>query len=226
MDDLDLFAQNPVFALLDKSSQEKLLANAISRQYRAGEWVLHHGEIWPYLFLVAQGSIKAVKESVEGRSLIIETLEVGELLWGVAFFDPQTPMPVALVAAADSRLLLWSVERARPILEQNGAALWVLCQLMIDRMQHASALVDKLAFQPVAGRLARLLVDRFAEIPGERVSRDMTLDEMAGHIGSTREMVSRILHRFAAQGMIEITRTEFSFCDWGRLSQIADKTPE
>ena len=52
----------------------------------------------------------------------------------------------------------------------------------------------------------------------------MTLDEMAAHIGSTREMVCRILQRFANQGLIEITRTEFSFTDREQLNLLAQKS--
>ena len=52
----------------------------------------------------------------------------------------------------------------------------------------------------------------------------LTLDEIAARIGSTREVVSRILHRFADQGLIDITRTEYMFNDWDGLRQITGKT--
>jgi CRP-like cAMP-binding protein len=69
--------------------------------------------------------------------------------------------------------------------------------------------------------LAKFLVGCFGEDPGERISRDLTLDEMAAHVGTTREMVCRILHRFSNQGLIEITRTEFVFTDREGLDQLA-----
>ncbi len=156
--------------------------------------------------------------------MIIETFHPCEIFWGVAFFLDEAPMPVRLVAAEECRLLMWSKEKLQPILAQNGQATWELTTLMVHRMRHASDIVEDLAFQPVAGRLARFLVERFDGAEGVRVSRDLTLDEMAAYIGSTREMVSRVLHRFASDGVIEITRTEFGFVDWGKLSEIAQKT--
>jgi CRP-like cAMP-binding protein len=185
---------------------------------------LNYGDVWPYLFLVTEGSVTALKESMEGRSLIIETFRECEIFWGVAFFLDEAPMPVRLVAAEVCHLLMWPKERLQPILARNGLATWELTTLMIQRMQHASDIVEDLAFQPVAGRLARFLVDRFGDAQDDRISRDLTLDEMAAHIGSTREMVSRILHRFASDGMIEITRTEFGFVDWGKLMEVARKS--
>lgn len=83
---------------------------------------------------------------------------------------------------------------------------------MVQRMMNASDIVDGLAFQPVASRLAHLLLE---EYPADQlaVERHLTLDEMASRIGSTREMVCRILYRFATQGAIQINRTEFIFKD-------------
>ena len=44
---------------------------------------------------------------------------------------------------------------------------------------------------------------------------------MADSIGTTRELVSKTLHRFAAEGMIEISRVQFVFTNRGDLEQVA-----
>jgi CRP-like cAMP-binding protein len=44
---------------------------------------------------------------------------------------------------------------------------------------------------------------------------------MADTIGTTRELVSRTLHRFADQGMIKINRVEFVFMDREQLETLA-----
>jgi hypothetical protein len=80
-------------------------------------------------------------------------------------------------------------------------------------MQMASDVVEELAFQPVVNRLAGLLLEIFADAEGEFVSRELTLDDMAAHIGTTREMVCRHLYRFAEHGAIEISRTELKIND-------------
>jgi CRP-like cAMP-binding protein len=219
----DWIEKHPVFAKFTPKDQPKLKENAVERSYNAGQWIRHHGEIWPNLFLVLSGSITALKESPEGRSLIIETIGPGEILWGIAFFEPEAPMPVALVADEDSRVLIWPQEKIQQLFMDNPAALWELCRLVVRRVQRASDILDELAFQPVAERLARFLVDRFGGVEGERVARNLTLDEMAAHIGTTREMVCRMLHKFSNQGLIDITRTEFVFTDQDGLNQLAQK---
>lgn len=214
---------NPVFAHLTEKEKKALVEQSLPRTYLAGEWIAHYGSQWPYLFVVEEGRVSAEKESSGGRSLIVIDLGPGEIFWGTGFFLDDAEMPVALIAKEDSRIALFSQERMKPILLQNGQMSWELARLMVQRMQHASDMVEELAFQPVTGRLARLLLERFRGPVGEAVARDMTLDEMAAHIGTTREMVCRQLYKFAGEGAIQINRTEFLISDHRHLEKIAGR---
>jgi CRP/FNR family transcriptional regulator, cyclic AMP receptor protein len=202
-------ASNPVFAPLKESDRERLAQIAIRKKFTEGEWIALYGEAWPYLFLVTSGSIHALKESSEGRSLIAATLEPGELFWGLAFFEENTPMPVSFQAQHDSQICLWSREQIRPWLWENGRFSWELSRLMVRRMQQASTIVEEFAFQTVAGRLAGLLLSQYPNATEKPVARNLTLDQMAAHIGTTREVVCRLLYRFSDEDLIHITRTEF-----------------
>ncbi|MBL7163639.1 MAG: Crp/Fnr family transcriptional regulator [Anaerolineales bacterium] len=215
--------QNPVFSTLKSSDQAHLVQQSIFRNYEKDEWIVHYGDIWPYLFIVEEGTVTALKESNEGRSLIVATINKGEIFWGLAFFEDEAPMPVALVASEASRIHLWSRDRLLPLLLENGRMSWELSRHMVNRMQRASEIVEDLAFQHVTGRLARLLLEHFGEAVGEIVTRDMTLDEMAARIGTTREMVCRQLYKFADDGTIQINHTEFMIADQKRLEKIAGK---
>jgi CRP-like cAMP-binding protein len=219
----NFLAQNQIFSHLDKSVLKKIEASAQKRYFQAGEWIVHHGDVWPYLFIVGKGEVTAVKESAEGRSLTLVAVKAGEIFWGLAFFLENAPMPAGLTVSQDCELLLWSRETLLPSLLENGRLSWELSCLMIQRVLFASEIVEKLAFQPVAGRLAHLLLDQSSDNSSEQLPRDLTLDEMAARIGSTREMVCRFLHRFSDDGIIHITRTEFSVTDRKKLQDLAQK---
>jgi len=94
---------------------------------------------------------------------------------------------------------------------------------MITRMQQVSEIVEGLAFQPVAARLAGLILKQFGQAGDTSVERSLTLDEMAAMVGSTREMVCRILYRFADESLIEVTRTEFKLTDEAGLAELANQ---
>jgi CRP-like cAMP-binding protein len=219
----DLLEHNPVFACLDPKSQDLAVRSAIQRKYQKGQWITHHGNIWSLLFIVAEGKVQALKESPEGRSLIVTEINQGEIFWGISFFIPEAPMPVALVATEETELYLWTLDDLKPIFIRNGCMSWELTLLMIQKMQYASELLNDFAFQPTTGRLARVLLEHYEDAVDEFVARDMTLDEMAARIGSTREMVCRHLYHFADQGAIHINRTEFKITDQELLKNLAGK---
>jgi len=213
---------HPVFAPLQEAEHGLLARQAVLRDLQKGETLALQGDIWPYLFLVADGEVDAVKGSSEGRNLLVTTFGLGELFWGLAFFQDNAPQLATLEAHCPSRVYLWSRQRIEPVFLQNGRMGWELCRLMIQRMQRASAIVDELAFQPVAGRLARLLLDHFTSAGETSIERSLTLDEMASRVGTTREMVCRALYRFADKKLINVTRTEFVLTDRDGLFRLVD----
>ena len=211
-------AHNQVLSHLDETDLQKMEADAHVRRFQSGDWIVHHGDVWAYLFFIQKGQVTAIKESPEGRSLTLATFNEGEIFWGLAFFIENAPMPAALKASDECELLLWSRDGMMPFILKNGKLSWELSQLVIQRVQFASEIVEKLAFQPLAGRVARLLLEQYSTSQNV-VPRHLTLDEMASRVGTTREIVCRILYRFAEQGAIQINRTEFTFLDRSLLEE-------
>jgi len=218
----DILRTHPVFASLEEAELAVLASQAVERQLKKDERLALQGEIWPYLFLVATGKVNAVKVSNEGRNLLVTTFGAGELFWGLACFQENAPQLATLEAYSPSCIYLWTRQHVEPIFIEHGKMGWELCHLMIQRMQRASAIVEELAFQPIAGRLANLLLDHFASAGEQSIERSLTLDEMAARVGTTREMVCRVLYRFANSGLINVTRTEFVLTDRAGLSRLAD----
>ncbi|MBW7958846.1 MAG: Crp/Fnr family transcriptional regulator [Anaerolineae bacterium] len=212
-------ALNPVFGSLSEIEREQLAKLAIRKKYEKGEWIAPYGEKWPHLFMVGKGTVHALKESREGRSLIVMQLGAGDIFWGIGFFIEDAPMPVLLEAYSSTQLYLWPRETLVPWLQANGRTTWNLMVLMVQRMMRASDIVEELAFQPVKGRLARMLLSLYGDTANEYVPRNLTLDEMAARIGTKREMVCRLLYEFAEEGLIEIKRTEFMIADREKLEQ-------
>ena len=220
---LVIIENHPLFSCLDQSELGDLAQKAKKRKFQDGDWIVHNGDIWPNLFFVQKGQVTAIKESLEGRSLTLATIDAGDVFWGLAFFIENAPMPAALRAFDDCELLLWSRDDLMPLIMENGQLSWELSRLVIQRVQFASEIVEKLAFQPLNGRVARLLLEQFPASQNV-VPRHLTLDEMASRVGTTREMVCRILYRFAEEGAIQINRTEFVFTDRDLLDDYSQNT--
>jgi len=218
-----LLQSHPVFENLPENTLEQIASISVQRSYTENDVIVHIGDVWPILFLVLDGCVNVIKESAMGRTLIATTLETSDLFWGLAFFQPNTPMPVLLEAVTDSELIRWNSKELGPYIRAYGEVSWKLCELMVSRMQMASEIVEDLAFQPVMGRLAGLLLQDFSDTRNRAVARDLTLEEMAGRIGSTKEMVCRYLYKFAEIGAIEINRTAIKIADRDYLLQKSGK---
>ncbi len=217
----EIMRTHPVFASLDDTVRTLLVQQAVKRDLMKGETLVMQGDIWPYLFLVTKGELDAVKVSNEGRNLLVTTFGEGELFWGLAFFQEGAPTLATLEAHVPTQVYLWPRKYIEPVFIEYGRMSWELCHLMIQRMQRANVIVEALAFQPVSGRLARLLLEDFKNAGDAAIARHLTLDEMASRIGTTREMVCRALYRFADKKLIDVTRTEFALTDKDGLERIA-----
>lgn len=218
-----LLKENPVFASLNEQDLVKIQQQAALKKYSKGEIITHYGDSWPYILWVGSGEVQALKISAEGRKLLVAKFSPGELFWGLAFFEDHAPMPVTLEARTASMVYLWSRESLQPVFMRHPKMIWELCRLMVNRMARASELVEEQAFQPITGRLARLLLDTFESAGGISVARYLTLDEMAARIGTTREMVCRVLYQFSDQELIEVTRTEFMLLNKADLHKLAEQ---
>jgi CRP-like cAMP-binding protein len=218
----DQLEASPVFSCFPANTLESIEKLAIQKKYQKMEQVTGQGEKWPYLLIVHRGSIDAIKDSPEGRSLVAATFTPGDIFWGVSFFDEHHPMPATLIARESAVLYLWHKTTLLPYIFQEGRVSWELARLVINRLLMASEKIGEMTFQPVAARLAKLLITISKDGVGTPIERNLTLDEMAARIGTTREMVCRFLHKFSDDGLIDITRTDFTVKDAEALKIIME----
>ena len=68
-----VLASNPIFTSLTADQLAKLAGQCHSRTFEKGEFITLYGDVWPYFFVVGQGRVDGVKESREGRRLLMLT---------------------------------------------------------------------------------------------------------------------------------------------------------
>ena len=217
---MDCLSQAPVFSKLTERDRADLVAGAMERKYNKDEYVCWQGETWPYVAYIASGRLEWAMLSPEGRRQVVFALRPCEVVWGHSVVDGLA-MPASLEVREDAVLYLWERETILPILFRNAEAAWDVSRILINYMRHVREVVYGFAFHPVAGRLARLLLTHYNPVDGKPAPRNLTLDQMADTVGTTRELVSRTLHRFADEGLIRVNRVEFAFLDRDKLENLA-----
>jgi CRP-like cAMP-binding protein len=155
----------------------------------------------------------------DGRSYVVSTWEKGEVFWAHTIFD-QRPMPSTLMAANSSNIYQWKGEDALDIVLRNQDAIRALLrrQTLLIRKRRES--IYNLAFNPVASRLAKLIMEKFFTSDEPTVQRDLTLGEMAEMVASSPEVVCRLLYQFQAAGAIAIDRASITLHDRQALQKL------
>lgn len=217
---LDCLARAPVFSKLTARDRADLAAVATEKRYSKDEFVCWQGEVWPYVAYIASGRLEWAMLSPEGRRQLVFALHACDVVWGHSVVDGLA-MPASLEVREDAVLYLWERDAILPIIHQNAQATWDVSNILIQYMRNVREVVYGFAFHPVAGRLARLLLTHYNPTDGQPAPRNLTLDQMADTVGTTRELVSRTLHRFADEGLIRVNRVEFAFLDREKLEGLA-----
>lgn len=209
----------PVFHCLSSEQLEALETTVISKCFQRGEFIAHYGEIWPYVFIVSQGEIHVQKFSPDGRALGANWIGVGDVFWSPSIYDGSS-LPAALEVKTGCQVFLWEGSRVIDFVRTNPCALWEMCLLLVQRIRQASDYVEELAFKPVISRVARVLFDQFVDRPDGQIQREFSLEEMSTMVGTTPVMVSKVLSRLDAQGIIKTSRRNLALLDRVALEKI------
>ena len=185
---------------------------ATVRNLALGEFCCHQGDLWPYVLFLADGALQWTMLSVGGREHVLFMLSPDEVFWGHSIFDDQ-PMPASLMATQPSIVYRWHRDVIVPFLYRYPETLWELAGVLTGTMRKAREIIYGLAFQPVAGRLASLLLDRFSDPGDASVERDLTLSAIASRVASSPEVVCRVLQQFQSEGVLEVTRATITLFD-------------
>ena len=105
MKNLTGYLNDPIFRVLTEKEREQVVASAVRRPVKKGEYLVLQGDIWEYLFFIEQGSVVAEKGSFDGRTFVAATFKPGDLFWGLGFFLDNAVMPANLRVFEDGVII-------------------------------------------------------------------------------------------------------------------------
>lgn len=216
---IESLAKDPVFSHLSERDRADLENLAYHKTYQKGQIICLQGDLWKRALYLSSGKLGWVMIAPDGKRQVVFRVKPGNVVWGHSLFD-NAPMPASLEVMEDSETCIWDGEKLLPIVSHSVDAVWAITYGLVKSMRIVRDVVYGFAFHPVAGRLANLLLKHYQPNEGQAAPRDLTLDEMAQTIGSTRELVSKTLHQFADAGIIKVSRVEITFTDRNRLEEI------
>ena len=184
-----------------------LAQRAVPRRYAAGELVFAEGDSCSGMYVVESGHIRIFKSSPGGREQVLSIDGPGSSVAELPVFDGGN-YPASVAAIENATLLFVSKQDFQALcLAHPQVALKVL-RVVGARLRKLVGIIEELSFTTVRHRLAAFLL-RLAQKEGKRIAAGIEVSlpaskqELASQIGTVRELVSRNLSRFQAQGLLE-----------------------
>ena len=177
--------------------------------YDKGEVIFHEGSTDKRMYLLEAGRVKLVRHSDDDRVQLLSIHAPGEVLGEIPVFDPSGgPRTASAVAMANGTRVVWLDHDALfAWLDHHSRVAVDMLQVLARRMRENNERISDLVFKDVPARLAKTLLNlstRFGEpVPeGVKVPHDLTQEELAQLVGSSRETVNKALMDFANRGWI------------------------
>jgi CRP/FNR family cyclic AMP-dependent transcriptional regulator len=203
---LGLIRNVPLFSCLDDAELEGLLAAAVRKTFARHTILLNAGDTTDSLYVITEGKVKAVIIDEHGKEIILSISGPGEYFGEMAMIDGE-PRSATIMTREPTELLIFSKADLRRVFSQNPDIVFNLLKGLTRRLRKANQQIESLALMDVYGRVATLLSES-AQPQGAVavVPEALTHQEIANMVGSSREMVSRILNELARGGYIQVEK--------------------
>ena len=206
----------PIWDQLTAEQRELLSGSLVSRIVKKGSVLHGGGRDCTGLLLVKFGQLRAFILSKEGREVTIYRLFDRDLcLFSASCLLRSIQFDVTVTAEKDTALWLIPADVYRKIMEQSAAAANYTNEIMASRFSEVMWLMEQVMWNSMDRRVAAFLLEE-AAIEDTGLLR-ITHEAIANHLGTHREVVTRMLRHFQDEGMVKLSRGAVELTDRGKL---------
>ena len=211
----------PVWKKLTPAQQEKLEAMSELRSVKAGT-VLHDGGVDCLgLLLVSSGQLRAYILSEEGREITIgRFFEMDICIFSASCVMPNMQFNVVIEAEKDSRVWVIPACLYKNLMDESLAICSYSNDLMATHFTELMWLVEQVMWKSFDKRLAKFLVEE--SLLEETPLLKITHEKIANHMGTAREVVTRMLRYFQSEGLVTLTRGGVELKEERKLEKLAE----
>ena len=195
----------PIWDKLTPEQQERILSVADLQKVKSGT-LLHDGSPDCLgLLLVRSGQLRAYMLSSEGREITIcRFFEMDICLFSASCVMPNMMFDVFIEAEKDTELWVIPACLYQNLMEESLPMASYSRDLITNHFSEVMWLMEQIMWRSFDKRLAGFLVEE-SRIE-ETDSLKITHEKIAAHLGTAREVVTRMLRYFQSDGMVKLTR--------------------
>ena len=173
------------------------------------------------LLLVRSGQLRAYILSEEGREVTIYRLFDRDLcLLSASCIMRSIQFDITVEAEKDTDLWMIPAEVYRRIMTESAPLSNYTNEIMAARFSEVMWLVEQIMWKSMDRRVAAFLLEEAAIEDAELLR--LTHETIANHLGTHREVVTRMLRYFQDEGMVRLARGSVELLDKKRLEALRD----
>ena len=208
----------PIWDRLDTEQQARILGSLVSHRVKKGT-VIHNGSMdCTGLLLIKSGQLRVYILSDEGREITLYRLfELDMCLFSASCMLRSIQFDVTIAAEKDTEFWVVPTEVYKGILEESAPAANYTNELMASRFSDVMWLMEQIMWKSLDRRVAAFLLEE-ASIEGTDQLK-ITHETIANHLGSHREVITRMLRYFQNEGMVRLSRGVIEITDADKLEE-------
>lgn len=214
-----LLARTPLFDGLDQAELRAISQVLVERRFATGETLFREGEEPAGMYLLASGTAKIFKTSGGGREMTIALESAPTTVAELPIFD-DGPYPASVAAATDLVAFFIAKSDFRDVCSRHPEVALKVLASVARKLRHLLQTLESITFGSVTKRLAQHLLDVRRQSGSDELVLG-TQEELATRLGTVREVVTRNLGRFRAEGLIQMNGASVTILDSASLEREA-----
>ena len=209
----------PVWNELNAAQKELISDSLSARQVKRGT-IIHNGSLdCTGLLLVKSGQLRTYILSDEGREITLYRLfDMDICLFSASCIMRSIQFEVTIEAEKDTDLWIIPAEIYKSIMQESAPVANYTNELMATRFSDVMWLIEQIMWKSLDKRVASFLLEEIS-IEGTNELK-ITHETIANHLGSHREVITRMLRYFQAEGLVKLSRSKVTILDIKRLETL------
>ena len=203
--------------LLEAEDRRRIVGFAKPRRYAAGQTIFLKGDEGNGMMAVLSGQVRISVPSREGKEIILNIINPGEVFGEIALLDGRERTADAS-ALTDCELLVLERRDVMQFLHKSPEVCIKLLIVLCDKLRRTTEQVEDVLFLGLASRLAKILL-RLTEKGGEV---KIAQRELGNLVGVTRESVNKYLADWQRHDIVEVDSGIIRVRDREALELIAE----
>ncbi len=221
VEDLEFLRQGlPFWTEIAPEDQEGLASQVSEKRFAAGETAHSGSADCSGLFLVKSGQLRVYLISDAGKEITMYRLFERDIcIFSASCIMKNINFDVFVEAEEETEVLIIPADRYQELSERSAPVSNYTNQLMASRFSDVMWMIEQVLFMSFDRRLALFLLEQ-AGVNGSDTLH-ITQERIAQHMGSAREVVTRMLKYFQGEGLVELFRGGVKLTDRKRLEELA-----